>query len=126
MGFAEDVFGLYNVKLELFASPDKTAKLDKIVSGSTVFVARWNDQDASSVSLSPSDGFNCNFVNVEVGGKVTSVLLENPRGKAVDNITEAFKNLAKGKNVKVFGDSRKKKEVSVDKLSKLVGQTLYL
>jgi len=122
--FAEDVFGLYNVKLELFASPDKTTKLEKVVSGSTVFVARWNDQEASSVS--PSDGFNCNFVNVEVGGKVTSVLLENPRGKAVDNITEAFKNLAKGKNLKVFGDSQKKKEVSVDNLSKLVGQTLYL
>merc|ERR1712079_10446 len=122
--FAEDVFGLYNVKLELFASADKTKKLDKVESGSTVFVSRWNDQDACS--MSPSNGFNCNFVNVEVGGKVTSVFLENPRGKAVNNLTEAFKNLAKGKNVKLFGDRQKKKEVSVDSLSKLVGQTLYL
>ena len=122
--FAEDVFGLYNVKLELFASADKTKKLEKVASGSTVFVSRWNDQDASSVS--PSGGFNCNFVNVDVGGKVTSVLLENPRGKSVNNLTEAFKNLAKGKTAKLFGDSQKKKEVSVDNLSKLVGQTLYL
>jgi len=126
--FAEDVFGLYNVKLELFTQTnkvfDKISKYDEIVSGSTVFVARWNDQGKSF--MPPSNGFNCYFVNVDVGGKVTSVLLENPRGKAVTNLTEAFKNLAKGKNVRVFSDSQKKKEVSVDNLSKLVGQTLYL
>jgi len=63
---------------------------------------------------------------VEVSGKVSSVLLENPRGKTVNNLTEAFKNLAKVKKVKVFADSQKKKEVSVESLSKLVGQTLYL
>ena len=40
--------------------------------------------------------------------------------------TEAFKNLAKVTKVKVYSDSQKKKEVSVDKLAKLVGQTLYL
>ena len=121
---AQDIFGLYNVKLELFSDAARTRKLEKVQSGGTVFVSRWND--VSSSSASASDTFNCNFVNVEVSGKVSSVLLENPRGKTVNNLTEAFKNLAKVKKVKVFEDSQKKKEVSVESLSKLVGQTLYL
>ena len=69
--------------------------------------------------------FNCNFVNVSLGGKTQSVLLENPRGKSL-NITEALKHLTKGKNVKLYADSNKKKELPVESLNKLVGQTLYL
>merc|ERR1711972_1283663 len=92
---AQDVFGLYNVKLELYSVAVKKSKVDKVKSGSTVFVSRWNEQDASSCSS--SNGFNCNFVNVDIAGKVSSVLLENPRGKPVSDLTEAFKNLAKGK-----------------------------
>jgi len=121
---AQDVFGLYNVKLELYSDAAKKSKVDKVKSGSTVFVSRWNEQDSSSCSS--SNGFNCNFVNVDVAGKVSSVLLENPRGKPVSDLTEAFKNLAKGKKVKLFSDNQKKKEVSVNTLSNLVGQTLYL
>jgi len=121
---AQDVFGLYNVKLELYSDAAKKSKVDKVKSGSTVFVTRWNEQDASSCSS--RHGFNCNFVNVDVAGKVSSVLLENPRGKPVSDLTEAFKNLAKGKKVKLFSDNQKKKEVSVNTLSNLVGQTLYL
>merc|ERR1719189_3498439 len=97
---AQDIFGLYNVKLELFSDAARTRKLEKVQSGGTVFVSRWNDVSPSSASA--SDTFNCNFVNVEVSGKVSSVLLENPRGKTVNNLTEAFKNLAKVKKVKVF------------------------
>ena len=122
--YAQDIFGLYNIKLDLFKNAEKSQKLEKVQSGETVYVARWNDQDSGSVGS--CNGFNCNFVNVEISGKVSSVLLENPRGKAVSNLTEAFKNLAKVKKVKIFSDSQKKKEVSVDKLAKLVGQTLYL
>ena len=121
---AQDVFGLYNVRLELYKNAEKSQKLERVKSGETVFVSRWNDQDTGSVGA--SSGFNCNFVNVDVSGKVSSVLLENPRGKAVSNLTEALKNLAKIKKLKVYSDSQKKKEVSVDKLVKLVGQTLYL
>ena len=121
---AQDVFGLYNVKLELYSDAAKKSKVDKVKSGSTVFVTRWNEQDSSSCSS--SNGFNCNFVNVDIAGKVSSVLLENPRGKPVSDLTEAFKNLAKGKKVKLFSDNQKKKEVSVNTLSNLVGQTLYL
>merc|ERR1712066_527125 len=121
---AQDIFGLYNVKLDLYTSPDRKQKVSNVKAGSTVFVSRWNDdQDGSSAP--DSNAFNCNFVNVNVGGKTQSVLLENPRGKSL-NLTEAFRNLTNGKKMKVFADSNKKKEVSMESLSKLVGQTLYL
>jgi len=120
---AQDVFGLYNVKLDLFTTKERTEKLSVVKAGSTVFVSRWNDQDGGSAVS--SDGFNCNFVNVNVGGKTESVLLENPRGKSL-NVTEAFRNLTKGKKMKLFADNSKKKEVSMGSLSSFVGQTLYL
>jgi isoleucyl-tRNA synthetase len=121
---AQDIFGLYNVKLELFTSSDRKEKLSSVKAGSTVFVSRWNDQQGSSASVG-GGLFNCNFVDVNVGGKTQSVLLENPRGKSL-NVSDAFKNLTKGKNVKLFADSNKKKEVPVESLKKFVGQTLYL
>ena len=65
------------------------------------------------------------FVNVNIGGKTQSVLLENPRGKTL-NVTDALKSLTKGKNVKLYEDSNKKKAVPVESLKKFVGQTLYL
>merc|ERR1719228_2535939 len=64
---AQDVFGLYNVKLELYSDAAKKSKVDKVKSGSTIFVSRWNEQDSSSCSS--SNGFNCNFVNVDIAGK---------------------------------------------------------
>jgi len=120
---AQDIFGLYNVRLELFTSQERKEKMTTVKAGSTVFVSRWNDLTSSSAS--PSDGFNCNFVNVEVGGKTESVLLENPRGKSL-NVHEALQNLTKGKKVKLFADANKKKEVSLVSLDKFVGKTLYL
>ena len=92
--------------------------------GSTVFVSRWNDQQGSSASVG-GGLFNCNFVDVNVGGKTQSVLLENPRGKSL-NVSEALKHLTKGKNVQLYADSNKKKSVTVESLKKFVGQTLYL
>merc|ERR1712241_538711 len=122
---AQDIFGLYNVKLELFTSTDRKEKLSSVKAGSTVFVSRWNDQGGSSAS--PGDGmFHCNFVNLNVGGQTQSVLLENPRGKSL-NVADALKNLTKGmKNMKLYEDSNKKKGVPVESLKKFVGQTLYL
>merc|ERR1711963_211658 len=120
---AQDIFGLYNVKLKLFTSQDRKEKMTTVKAGSTVFVSRWNDLTSSSAS--PSDGFNCNFVNVEIGGKTESLLLENPRGKSL-NVHEALQNLTKGKKVKLFADANKKKEVSLVSLDKFVGKTLYL
>ena len=59
------------------------------------------------------------------GGKLSSVLVENPQGRQHSSLEEAFKNLAKGKKMKLFSD-KEKKEVSVLALSKHSGQTLYM
>jgi len=122
---AQDIFGLYNTKVELFTSPDRSAKLESTagLDGSTVFVSRWND---SSSELQEASGFNCRFVNVEYGGKLSSLLIENPQGRQLSCLVEAFKSLAKGKKMKVFSDKEKKKEVPMLALSKLSGQTLYM
>jgi len=122
---AQDIFGLYNTKVELFASPDRSSKLETTagLDGSTVFVSRWND---SSSELQEARGFNCRFVNVEFGGKLSSVLIENPQGRQLSSLEEAFKSLAKGKKMKLFSDKEKKKEVSVVALSKHSGQTIYM
>ena len=63
---------------------------------------------------------------MEFGGKLSSILLENPQGRQLSSLDEAFKSLAKGKKMKIFSDKEKKKEVSVGSLSKLAGQTLYM
>ena len=120
---AQDVFGLYNVKLELWTSSDRKEKVTSAKAGSTVFVSRWNDQEGGASNV--SEGFNCNFVNVNTGGKTESVLLENPRGKSL-NVTEAFRNLTKGKKMKLYADNNKKKEVFFESLNNFVGHTLYL
>jgi len=122
---AQDIFGLYNTKVELFTDSNKSNKLENMsgLAGSTIFVSRWND---SSSEAPTSNGFNCQFVNVDCGGNLSSVLLENPQGRKISNLDESFKSLAKGKKVKLFSDKEKKKEVSLASLSKLVGQTVYV
>jgi len=122
---AQDIFGLYNTKVELFTSADRSSKLESTagLDGSTVFVSRWND---CSTEHQGASGFNCRFVNVEFGGKLSSLLIENPQGRQLASLEEALKSLAKGKKMKVFSDKEKKKEVSVLALSKLSGQTLYM
>ena len=42
---AQDIFCLYNTKVELFISPDRSCKLETTagLDGLTVFVSRWND-----------------------------------------------------------------------------------
>jgi len=122
---AQDIFGLYNTKIELFTSQDRSARLETTqgLDGSTIFVSRWSD--TTSAGIKPN-GFSCTFVNVEVGGKLTSVLLENPQGKKLSSLDAAFTNLAKGKKAKLFSDKEKKKEVSVGAVGKFAGQTLYM
>jgi len=122
---AQDIFGLYNTKIELFTSPDRSAKLESVsgLDGSTVYISRWADTSCNGVTTT---GFNCRFVNVDVGGKLSSVLLENPQGRNISSLDEAFKSLAKGKKAKLFSEKEKKKEVSVEALSKLAGQTVYM
>jgi len=122
---AQDIFGLYNTKVELFTNQDKSNKLENVsgLDGSTIYVSRWND---SSSEAPTSSGFNCQFINVDCGGKLSSVLLENPQGRQISNLDESLKSLAKGKKVKLFSDKEKKKEVSLASLSKQAGQTVYV
>ena len=121
----QDIFGLYNTKVELNSSPDKSCKLDNLygLDGSTVYVSRWSD---SCSDVPAPKGFNCRFVNVMFGCKLSCVLLENPQGRQLSSLDEAFKSLSKGKKMKIFSDKEKKKEVSIGSLSKLAGQTLYM
>ena len=65
------------------------------------------------IMTSPPLRSGCEIINLNVGGKTQSVLLENPRGKSL-NVTDALKNLPKGKNLKLYEDSSKKKTVQVD------------
>jgi len=123
--YAQDIFGLYNTKIELFTSPDKSSKLENIsgLDGTTIYVSRWNDVSSEALS---SSGFNCQFVNVDCGGKLSSVMLENPQGRQIPNLEESFKSFTKGKNAKLFTDKEKKKVASLDSLRKLAGQTVYV
>merc|ERR1719318_2227777 len=122
---AQDIFGLYNTKVELFTSPDKSSRLDSVsgLDGATVYVSRWND---SSCEVPVTNGFNCRFVNVDCGGKLSSILLENPQGRRISYLEEAVRRLSSGKKAKLFSDKEKKKEVALTSLSKFAGQTVYM
>ena len=80
----QQVFGLYGVGLELFMDTagnvpiDTTSDLD----GQTVYVFKTGAEKTGGVGK--VEGFNCKFVNVMAGGEVTSLLLENPRGRMVE------------------------------------------
>ena len=121
---AQDVFGLYNTKLDLFSAPDRSVRLDSTANldGSTVFVSRWND--ISSALGEICTGFNCRFLNVEVGGKRSSVLLENPRGKSLLGVKDAVTRIG-GEKMKLCADKEMKKEIQLTNLLKLAGQTVY-
>merc|ERR1719481_2480556 len=123
--YAQDIFGLYNTKIELFTSPEKSSKLENTsgLDGTTIYVSRWNDVCSEAPS---SSGFNCQFVNVDFGGKLSSVMLENPQGRQIPNLEESFRSFTKGKNAKLFTDKEKKKVASLDSLRKLAGQTVYV
>merc|ERR1739842_218869 len=86
---AQDIFGLYNTKVELFTNQDKSSKLENMsgLDGSTIYVSRWNDSSSEAPS---SSGFNCQFINVDCGGTVSSVLLENPQGRRISNLEETL------------------------------------
>jgi len=124
----EQVFGLYGTKLELYVDP---ARKKKVESGSkldnqTIYV--WRQGDSSSTK--PSGGSSecsCKFVNVMVGSDTTSLLLENPIGRSVEELSDAVAFLAKTKTSRnLFQDKEKKKVAKINELSRYAGQTLYL
>jgi len=120
----QDVFGLYEVPLELYYTPDKSAKVEnlKFLSNNTVYAYRLNAAGSSGGSSS-SSGFNCKFINVSKGGDTTSVLLENPAGDPISNIQDSLRNLKLGP---LFKDEKKKSSVDIGQLASLAGQTLYV
>jgi len=62
-----------------------------------------------------------------VGSDTTSLLLENPIGRSVEELADAVAFLAKTKASRnLFQDKEKKKLVKINELSRYAGQTLYL
>merc|ERR1719266_1985870 len=124
----QQVFGLYGVKLDLYLDKARKQKVKDGASleGKTVYVWRLGDP----CSTQPSEGFSecsCKFVNVMVGSDANSLLLENPIGKPVDELSEAVAFIAKSKKTSaLFQDKEKKKSVRLSELSRFAGQTLYL
>ena len=123
----QQVFGLYGVKLDLYLDKARKQKVENgsSLDGKTVYV--WRQGDSSSTQ--PGEGSSecsCKFVNVMVGGEVSCLLLENPIGKAVDELSEAIAFLAKSKSSALFQDKEKKKPARLSELSRYAGQTIYL
>ena len=124
----QQVFGLYGVKLDLYLDKARKQKVKDGASleGKTVYVWRLGDP----CSTQPGEGFSecsCKFVNVMVGSDASSLLLENPIGKPVDELSEAVAFLAKSKKTgALFQDQEKKKSVKLSELNRFAGQTLYL
>ena len=124
----EQVFGLYGTKLELYVDPARKKKVESgsKLDGQTIYV--WRQGDSSSTK--PSGGSSecsCKFVNVMVGSDTTSLLLENPIGRSVEELSDAVAFLAKTKTSRnLFQDKEKKKVAKINELSRYAGQTLYL
>jgi len=105
--YAQDVFGLYNSKIDLFMTPDRSTRLENVsnLDGSTVYVSKWNN---TACDAPIANGFNCKFFNLDIGGTKSSILLENPQGKVLPSIS-SLRNVCKGKKLKLFSDNDRKK-----------------
>jgi len=125
--FVQQVFGLYGVKLDLYLNKSRKQKVENGASldGKTVYVWRLGDSCSTQPGESSSE-CSCKFVNVMVGGEANCLLLENPIGKAVDELSEAVAFLAKSKTSALFQDKEKKKPARLSELSRYAGQTIYL
>ena len=82
----------------------------------------------SCSSESSSSGFNCRFLNVDKGGKVSTLLLENPVGTDLVLSGDSLKFLAgnSAKKIQLFTTKDKKESVKLGNLAKMSGQTLFL
>lgn len=123
----QQVFGLYGVKLELFLDKTRKQKVESGVKldGKTIYVWRQGDPCATD-AIEGSYECSCKFVNVVVGSEASSLLLENPVGNAVEELSVAVAFLTKSKTNNLFQDKEKKKSVQLSELSRYAGQTLYL
>jgi len=126
ISLVQQLFGVYGLKLELYLDPSRKTKLDSVsnLDGKTIYVFRSTDA-VKVEGVQDTEGFNCKFVNVMVGGVANSLLLENPVGYEVENMEEALACLGKGKST-LYADQDKKKVVKISDLKSHAGQTLYL
>merc|ERR1719288_451356 len=125
----QQVFGLYGVKLDLCLDWARKQKVENgsSLDGKTVYVWRQGDSCSSQPPGEGSSECSCKFVNVKVGEQANCLLLENPIGKPVDELSEAVAFLAKAKKPSaLFQDKEKKKPVRLSELSRYAGQTIYL
>jgi len=125
----QDLFGIYGVKLNFYLSADRSTPLTSLadLSGKVVYVFKAND--VTSCSSEPSSsGFNCRFLNVDKGGKVSTLLLENPVGTDLVLSGDSLKFLAgnSAKKIQLFTTKDKKESVKLGNLAKMSGQTLFL
>jgi len=126
ISLVQQLFGVYGLKLELYLDPSRKTKLDSVsnLDGKTIYVFRSTDA-VKVEGVQDTEGFNCKFVNVMVGGVANSLLLENPVGYEVENMEEALACLGKRKST-LYADQDKKKVVKISDLKSHAGQTLYL
>lgn len=125
----QQVFGLYGVKLDLFFDRARKQKVENgsSIDGKTVYVWRQGDSGSSQPPGEGSSECSCKFVNVKVGDQANCLILENPIGKPVDELSEAVAFLAKSKKPSaLFQDKEKKKPIRLSELSRYAGQTIYL
>ena len=123
------MFGLYNVPLKLSYTPDQSATVEnvKFLAGNTVYA--WTTSSSSpapqpsSCNTTAAAGFSCPFVNIQLKeGGVTSLLLENPVGCPLADLSVGLRSL----NIsKVYKDERLCSPVAVADLARSAGQTLY-
>ena len=127
--YFQDVFGLYNVPLRLSYKPDQTAVVENVnfLAGNTVYAFRAAGSCASSTpptnNAAGRTDFNCPFVNIQQkGGNVTSLLLENPVGHPLDDLSAGLRAL---KITRLFRDEGRASAVPLGDLRRLAGQTLF-
>ena len=85
-----------------------------------------NDTESTGTEVG-TNGFNCKFVNLDLNGKLETVLLENPVGTPLDSVEESFLRLGKNKKkLELFTSKDKKTAVKIGQVSRLAGQTLFL
>ena len=123
------MFGLYNVPLKLSYTPDQSATVEnvKFLAGNTVYAFRTTSTSPapplSSGSTTAAAGFSCPFVNIQLKeGAVTSLLLENPVGCPLADLSVGLRSL---KISQEYKDERRCSPVAVADLARSAGQTLY-
>jgi len=107
------------VPLRLSYKPDQSAIVEnvKFLTGNTVYVSRTTSSLPSATPTGATTGFNCSFVNIQLKeGSMTSLLLENPVRRPLEDLCAGLKALNIGQ---LYKDERRSSAVPVAELSRL-------